>query len=269
MIHLRKNIHTIRTFATAGLCVITLLGCHYDMWNQPRLGAHQANDYYANNSAARLPVEGTVQYSGASRKWTHPVYEKLSGSASVPGLEDTAFWQGKQGDAFVGDNYFEITPELLARGQERYNISCSVCHGYVGGPWEVNADSDPAAGYGVIVQRGFPVPPSYHIDRLREVEDGYLFDVITNGFGRMYSYAARVAPEDRWAIAAYTRALQYSQYADTADSALRQAVDTGVAAQAAAAEAAAHAHGHETGHGEAHGEAGDDQHNDGSNTDSH
>jgi Tfp pilus assembly protein PilN len=97
------------------------------------------------------------------------------------------------------------------------------------------------------------MPPSYHIDRLREVEDGYIFDVITNGFGRMYGYASRVKPEDRWAIAAYIRALQASQNIDVSDTndLLAQEVQEGIAAQEkAAAEAAKeeahHGHGHES-----------------------
>jgi mono/diheme cytochrome c family protein len=91
-----------------------------------------------------------------------------------------------------------VTRELLQRGRERFEIYCSVCHGRTG------------EGNGMIVQRGFPVPPSYHIDRLRQAPVGHLFDVMTQGYGIMYSYAERVKPEDRWAIAGYIRALQLS-----------------------------------------------------------
>jgi mono/diheme cytochrome c family protein len=94
---------------------------------------------------------------------------------------------------------------LLARGQERYEIYCSPCHGLSG------------QGDGMIVRRGFPAPPSYHSDRLRAADPRHFFDVITNGYGAMYSYAARVEPRDRWAIVAYIRALQQSQHADVAD----------------------------------------------------
>ncbi|WP_084698592.1 c-type cytochrome [Muricoccus aerilatus] len=97
-----------------------------------------------------------------------------------------------------------VTPALLARGEERYGINCLPCHGAVG-------DGD-----GMIVRRGFPAPPSYHTRRLRSVPARYLFDVITNGYGVMYSYAARVSPEDRWAIVAYIRALQLSRHAEVA-----------------------------------------------------
>ena len=92
-----------------------------------------------------------------------------------------------------------LTEALLERGQQRFNIFCAVCHGPAG------------YGDGMIVQRGFPAPPSYHIDRLREVPLQHFYDVITNGYGAMFSYAQRVPPHDRWAIAAYIRALQASQ----------------------------------------------------------
>ena len=94
---------------------------------------------------------------------------------------------------------------MLERGQERFDIYCSPCHGRTG------------EGNGMIVQRGFPAPPSYHIERLRKAPVGHFFDVITQGYGVMYSYAQRVEPEDRWAIAAYIRALQLSQGAQLAD----------------------------------------------------
>ena len=94
---------------------------------------------------------------------------------------------------------------LLSRGRERYDIYCSPCHGLSG------------RGDGMIVQRGFPSPPSYHSDRMRAADAQHFFDVITNGHGVMYSYAARVEPRDRWAIIAYIRALQQSQHTNVAD----------------------------------------------------
>lgn len=98
-----------------------------------------------------------------------------------------------------------LSAELLARGRERFGIFCSPCHG---------AGGD---GTGMVVQRGMPRPTSYHDDRLRTAEDQYFFDVITNGHGAMYSYAARVPPADRWAIVAYIRALQLSRQASLDD----------------------------------------------------
>ncbi len=98
----------------------------------------------------------------------------------------------------------EVTLSLLARGQDRFNTFCSPCHGLSG------------HGDGMIVQRGFPAPPSYHSDGLRQLDAQLFFNVATQGFGRMYSYADRVSVADRWAIAAYIRALQLSQYASVA-----------------------------------------------------
>ncbi len=95
---------------------------------------------------------------------------------------------------------------LLARGREQYDIYCSPCHGFSG------------KGDGIVVQRGFPAPPSYHSRRLRVAPAQHFFDVISNGYGAMYSYAARVEPRDRWAIVAYIRALQQSQHASVADA---------------------------------------------------
>ena len=97
-----------------------------------------------------------------------------------------------------------VTKELIDRGQDRFNIYCIVCHGPVG------------KGDGMIVRRGFVKPPSYHDDRLRNAPVGHFFDVMTNGFGRMNSYATQIQPADRWAIVAYIRALQISQNPDEA-----------------------------------------------------
>lgn len=216
-------------------CGATLLGCHPDMWNQPRFAALQKSDFFSDGAASRQHVPGTVTYSGAARKWSAPVYKDISGGATVPSPNDSGFWTGKVQGKFVAENYFisgstsaEQKKALIKRGQQRFNITCLPCHGESG------------RGEGIVVQRGFPQPPSYHIDRLREVEDGYIFDVITNGFGRMYNYAARVTPEDRWAIAAYVRALQASQNVNISDDAspVAQEVAAGIAAQEKAKEEA-------------------------------
>lgn len=100
----------------------------------------------------------------------------------------------------------DVTTALLARGRERFGIFCSPCHGLDG------------YGDGMVVQRGFPAPPSFHSDRLRASPASHFFDVITRGYGVMYSYAARVPPGDRWAIIAYIRALQLSQHATVAQA---------------------------------------------------
>lgn len=98
-----------------------------------------------------------------------------------------------------------VTLALLQRGQQRYRIYCTPCHSELGD------------GHGMVVQRGFPAPPAYDIERLRQAPVEYFYDVITQGHGAMYSFAQRVQPRDRWAIAAYIRALQLSQHATLAD----------------------------------------------------
>lgn len=118
---------------------------------------------------------------------------------------DEAFYTGKVDGVEVTTFPFPITREVLERGRERYDIYCTPCHDHVGD------------GQGMIVQRGFPPPPSYHIDRLRQAPVGHFVNVITNGYGTMYSYASRISPSDRWAIAAYIRALQLSQQAQLSD----------------------------------------------------
>ena len=120
--------------------------------------------------------------------------------------DDAAFYTGKGPDGKPLDAFpFPVTKEVIERGQERFNIYCSPCHGRLGN------------GDGMIVRRGFRHPPSYHIDRLRSRPNGYIYDVITNGFGAMPDYAAQIAPRDRWAIVAYIRALQLSQNATVND----------------------------------------------------
>lgn len=166
------------------LCAAALTGCHLDMWNQRRYEPlEKATFFGAGESAARPPVEGTVPYQMA----------KL----------DTHYYEGRVDGELVTTlpAQFTVTRELLDRGQARFAIYCMPCHGETG------------RGDGMIVQRGFPQPTSYMDQRLLESPIGYFFDVMTNGFGRMYSYASRVPVDDRWAIAAYVRTLQLSQNA--------------------------------------------------------
>lgn len=110
-----------------------------------------------------------------------------------------------RGDLVATSSTAPRTAALLSRGRQRYDIYCSPCHGYVG------------AGDGLVVQRGFPPPPSFHSERLRRVEDAHIYDVITRGYGTMYDYKASVRPADRWAIVGYIRALQRSQNATIED----------------------------------------------------
>jgi cytochrome c len=118
---------------------------------------------------------------------------------------DAHLYTGRVDGVLVDSFPFPITRRDLERGRERFNIYCAPCHDYSG------------SGRGMIVQHRFPAPPSYHIDRLRDAPVGHFFEVITNGYGTMYSHADRVSPEDRWRIAAYIRALQLSRHATLAD----------------------------------------------------
>jgi mono/diheme cytochrome c family protein len=120
--------------------------------------------------------------------------------------DDEQFFTGKIGNDLAATFPVPITRELLVRGRERFDIDCAVCHGRTG------------EGDGMVVQRGFPQPPSFHEQRLREAPPGHFFDVITNGYGVMYPYASRVSAEDRWAITAYIRALQLSEHASPGDA---------------------------------------------------
>ncbi len=163
--------------------LVAFAGCT-DMWDQPKYKPMRASKFFADGSSRPL-VEGTV----------------ARGYARTDELMYTGKVNGRLADSFP----FSVTQEILQRGQDRFNIFCSPCHGRLGN------------GDGMIVRRGFPRPNSFHADSVRSLPAGFYFDVITNGFGRMYSYAPSVAPEDRWAIVAYIRALQLSQHASVAD----------------------------------------------------
>jgi mono/diheme cytochrome c family protein len=169
--------------AIAGAAMLT--ACRQDMHNQPKYRGLRASAFFADGSSARPLVEGTI----------------ARGTLQT----DEAFFTGKNGQAMVTELPFPVDAAVLDRGEERFNIYCTPCHGRTG------------AGDGIVVQRGYRQPPSFHIDRLRTVEIGHYFDVMTNGFGAMPDYRAQVSPRDRWNIAAYIRALQLSQHATTAD----------------------------------------------------
>jgi len=162
-----------------GLAASMLSGCRQDMHDQPRLKPYEKSAFFADKRAMRPLVPNTV---ARGRLFEDPHLNL--------GRID-----GKDADTFP----MPITKEILARGRERYAVYCINCHGVLG-------DGD-----GMIVSRGLKRPPSYHIDRLRDAPPGYIFGVITNGFGVMYDLADRIRPDDRWAITAYVRALQQSQ----------------------------------------------------------
>jgi hypothetical protein len=162
-------------------------GCRLDMHVQPRYNPYDPTDFFEDGQSARIPVEGTVPRGDLKLGPNELLY--------------TGKMNGQDSEAFP----FPVTREVLERGQERFNIYCSPCHGMSG-------DGD-----GMIVQRGFRRPPSFHLDRVRKAPLGVLFGVITNGYGVMYPYNYRVSPRDRWAIIAYIRALQLSRQASIDD----------------------------------------------------
>lgn len=178
-----------------------LSGCRQDMQDQPRYEAYEKNNFFDNGMASRLPVEGTVA-RGELR-------------------ENVALYTGKTGTgaqaALVNTMPIPVNEQTLARGQDRYNAFCAACHGMTG------------KGDGMVVRRGFRAPPPFTNERLLEAPVGHYFDVITNGFGAMPDYASQVAPEDRWAIVAYIRALQLSQRApvEAVPPAERQKMEAG------------------------------------------
>lgn len=172
--------------AVALAAVALLAACRQDMHQAPRYDPLERSDFFADGRAARPPVEHTVA-RGQLR-------------------EDVVFYTGKQANGQLVDTIpVPVDRALLERGQDRFNVYCAPCHGRTGD------------GNGTIVQRGFKQPTSYHTDRLRAQPVGYVYDVITNGFGVMQDYSAQVAPRDRWAVAAYVRALQFSRNAGVGD----------------------------------------------------
>lgn len=166
------------------VCCGALNACRQDMFNQPYFRPLTKNEFYSDDASARPLPPNTI-----------PQENFIVDTALSTGKDPTGKW--------IQSIPVPITQELLARGQNRFQIYCSECHGYVGN------------GDGMIVQRGFPAPQTYHSDRLRTAPAGYFFDIITNGYGVMYPYASRVQNiNDRWAIVAYIRALQLSQNAN-------------------------------------------------------
>jgi len=182
---LRPDLLTRSRLAAIVLAAMALSGCRQDMHDAPSYDPLQASPFFSNGAASRTLVANTVA-RGQLR-------------------EDELFYTGKLNGQPATEFPMPVTADLMARGQERFNVFCSPCHGRTG------------QGNGMIVQRGFRQPPSYHEERLRNAPVGYFFDVMTNGFGAMQDYAAQVPPADRWAIAAYIRALQLSQGASVAD----------------------------------------------------
>jgi len=158
------------SFALAALCLLAATACRQDMHNQPKAIPLRESVFFADGSSARPIVDDTVARGTLQ--------------------DDAAFYTGKNGAAEVDTLPFPLTPAVLDRGEQRFNIYCSPCHDTAG------------TGRGMIVRRGYKQPPSYHIDRLRNIPIGHFYDVMTNGFGAMPDYRAQIQPRDRWATSA-------------------------------------------------------------------
>jgi mono/diheme cytochrome c family protein len=171
---------TVRALLWLG-AVLALAGCHRDMYEQPKYLPDLQNHFFPDEKVDREPVAHTVPRG--------------------PFDDGSPFYTGESNGALVTTFPVKVTPALVAKGRELFEINCSVCHGRDG------------YGHGMIVQRGFPQPPSFHIDRLRDAPVGHFFQVIDRGYGAMYPFGSRITPAERWAIVSYIRALQFSQHA--------------------------------------------------------
>jgi len=156
------------------------------MDSQNRYDAQAASGYFADGMVNRMPVSGTVAVS--------------------EGYDDTEYFLGKTGDdKFVMNAPVAFTLDVLTRGQERFAIYCAPCHSGTGD------------GKGIIINRGFLPPPTFHQERIQKLADGQIFDIITNGYRNMPSYKHQIPVQDRWSIVGYVRALQRSQNATIKD----------------------------------------------------
>jgi mono/diheme cytochrome c family protein len=223
---------TVRTslLAFCGTLVLgfVLTGCRQDMHNQPKFIPLRSSEFFPDGRSARYPVTGTIAQmcpnfvppdTEAAKdkedfsKFALCVDKKVDDEQLDP---QSYFLTGRHNGATLGNDLpatlgsdlatdQKMMRAFLKRGQQRYDIYCTPCHSLIGD------------GQGMIVQRGYKQPPSFHQDRLRNAPLGHFYDVISNGFGAMPDYAAQIQPEDRWAIAAYIRALQLSQHANESD----------------------------------------------------
>lgn len=190
------------TVTTAMLSVLALAGCRQDMHDQPKFFPQRGTSFYADGRSVRPQVENTV-----ARGQLH---------------EDSYFYTGLNNGVEGSTMPFPVTLDVLARGQERYNVYCTPCHSRVGN------------GAGMIVERGYSKAGNFHTTRLMSAPLGHFFNVMTNGYGSMPDYSAQLTPADRWAVVAYIKALQLSQNAQPSDVAAGEHVQplTDIASQA-------------------------------------
>lgn len=185
--NVRPALRRLAVVAAAGILLSGATGCELRqaMYNQPKLSPLQASTFFKDGMASRPKIEGTV--------------------ARGQLFDDTHLYEGRVDGALADSFPFEVTADVLARGQQRFNIFCAPCHDQAG------------TGHGMIVRRGFKQPPSFHDQRLVDSPEGYYYNVIKNGFGVMQDYSAQIPVNDRWAIIAYIRALQFAQRATLDD----------------------------------------------------
>ena len=194
-------------FWMLAFCLLSfaLSACRYDMQDQPRYKPQKQSDFFSDGKSMRELPEGTVprgflredkafytgRTEGGQNTTPNPAATPMTDAAGNTLVTDFS--------GLVDEFPLPVTKELLDRGEQRYKVFCIVCHGPVGN------------GDGMAVRRGFSKPPTYNDDRLRGAPVGHFYSVITNGQGKMNSYASQVPPADRWAIVAYIRVLQISQ----------------------------------------------------------
>ncbi len=172
------------SYALTAVATLLLAGCQQEMSNQPRVEAYESAEFFQDGIGSRRQVPGTI---ARGQQW-------------VANAEST----GMSGRKYM-DNPLKVSRERLWHGREQFEINCKHCHGPAG------------FGDGTVVQRGFPSPPSFHQERLRDVADGRLFEVITKGHGRMPAFGSLISVKDRWTIVAFIRALQLSQHVEDLD----------------------------------------------------
>ena len=173
-------------FGAIALVLAAASGCRQDMHDQPKYIPLRYSSFFADARSERPLVPGTVARGHLD--------------------EDALLYTGKGPDGKPSNLFpFPVTKDVIKRGQQRFDIYCTPCHDRTG------------YGLGMVVRRGYRHPPSYHTDQARALANGFIFDVITNGFGAMPDYAAQIPVRDRWAIVAYVRALQLSQHASVKD----------------------------------------------------
>jgi mono/diheme cytochrome c family protein len=176
---------SVVTFVSLTMSALVLSGCRQDMHDQPKYVPLRESTFFSDARSARPLIEGTV-----ARGQLHD--DELMDTGKVKGEDATVL-------------PMRVDAVVMARGRQRFDIYCAPCHGRTG------------QGDGMVVRRGYRRPPSFHQDRLRTAPVGHFFDVMSNGFGAMPDYAAQIKVADRWAIAAYIRALQLSEHATLAD----------------------------------------------------